>query len=659
MGRYRHLFSPIQLGGVRVPNRVVFSAHLTNYAQENLPQERLMHYYRERASGGAGLIITEEQSIHPSDHAYEKLIHAYHPHIIPYYQRLTKAVQREGSKIFCQLNHNGLQGFSFFNDEALWGPSPVEDGLFHEIPQSIDLAQIEEVVAGYAKVTAHAREGGFDGVELQTSHSSLLRQFLSPYTNQRQDAYGGSRSARLRLLLECVKAVRGEAGGMAVGVRLCTDELLEGGMGIEDTLHVAKALGETGLVDYLNTSIGTTANLFMVEGSMSTPAAYQSGYTARVRQQVEIPVIGVGRINDPMLADRLLDEGVMDLVGVVRGQIADAQWSQKAREDKAEEIRKCIACNQYCIGLMGLNSPLSCIQNPANGMEGVWGNAHYHQATKPLEVWVAGAGPAGLEASITCARHGHHVRLFESEESIGGKVNWITRIAERAEYGDLLRNKQSELKRFGVTLELGETLDCTQVIRENVDALVVATGQSEGRMSHIQGMDHRTRVQTPLQVLETAPKGHGAQAMVVDEVGGHQAMNMAEFLLNQGWRVLLTSSALQPGQHLGVTLDVELWFMRQAGKPLQVQGNVVLLDATADPVLLNILTQVQTSIKGVDLIVPVQHGLSQDALFHALHGKLNQLYRVGDALAPKDVGQAILDGHRAGRTIHGMDCGWK
>ena len=208
MSQYPLLFSPIQLGPVRVRNRVVFSAHLTNFAEDNRPSEKLVAYYRERARGGAGLIITEEQSVHPADFAYEKLIHAYDPAVVPHYRRLTGAIKSEGAAVFCQLNHNGLQGFSFFNDEPLWGPSPVGDALFREIPQAIDAEQIAEVVQGYGRVAAHVRAGGFDGLELQASHSSLLRQFLSPHTNRRTDAYGGSLERRLRLATECLLAVR-------------------------------------------------------------------------------------------------------------------------------------------------------------------------------------------------------------------------------------------------------------------------------------------------------------------------------------------------------------------------------------------------------------------------------------------------------------------
>jgi 2,4-dienoyl-CoA reductase (NADPH2) len=650
MSQYQFLFTPIQLGPVRVRNRVVFSAHLTNFAEDNRPSDRLAAYYRERARGGAGLIITEEQSVHPADFAYEKLIHAYDPAVIPHYRRLTGAIKAEGAAVFCQLNHNGLQGFSFFNDEPLWGPSPVADTLFQEIPQAITTHQIAEVVRGYGRVAAHARAGGFDGVELQASHSSLLRQFMSPHTNRRGDGYGGSLDNRLRLARECLMAVREAIGPrMALGIRLCTDELIDGGLELGEVVEIARRLDGLGVLDFINTSIGTTGRLYMVEGPMAVPAGYQSGHTAAVREAVRVPVIGVGRINDPIAADRLLRDGVCDLVGVVRAQIADPDWAEKSRQGQAGEIRKCIACNQYCIGLMGLNSPLSCIQNPANGLEAAWGGDSYAAVPHPLHVMVVGAGPAGMEAAIVAAHHGHRVTLWDRAPQTGGVVNWIVKTPQRLEYGDLVRNKTSEMRRYGVTLRLGEEVTAERALAERPDAVIVATGQEETRPVHIPGMEG-PRVRTPLQVL-AGPRPAPGHVLILDEIGGHQATSLAEYLVDGGCRVTLATSAFAVGQFLGVTLDLELWHGRMAGRPLDLLTGHIALDVTGDPVLMDIYSGAQRPLPGVELIVPVNHGRPRNSLFFALRGRVPWVMCVGDALAPKDVGEAILDGHRAARLL--------
>lgn len=657
MSAYRFLFSPIQLGPVKVPNRVVFSAHLTNYAQNGLPSEKLKAYYLERAKGGAGLIIIEEQSVHTSDFAYEKLIHAFSPKVVPLYRALTSEVQLAGAKIFCQLNHNGLQGFSFFNDDPLLGPSPVGDGLFREVPATMNVKELEAVIDGYALVARHAREGGFDGVELQASHSSVLRQFMSPYTNKRNDHFGGSLENRLRLTHRVIAAVRDALGpSLALGIRLCTDELVDGGLKIEEVVEIARNLADS--VDFINTSIGTTGRLYMVEGPMSVPSGYQSGHTSQIRQAVDVPVIGVGRINDPVMAERLLVDGVADMVGVVRAQIADPQWALKSLRGEAAEIRKCIACNQYCIGLMGLNRPLSCIQNPANGEEARFSAFGSHEKTGVSKrVLVAGGGPAGMEAAITAAKQGHQVVLFEAEAQLGGNVNQIVKVPSRLEYGDLIRNKVAELEKYEVEVRLETRLTQEMALEINPDALIVATGQKETRPGHIPGMEG-PKVKTPLEILSN-PRPKPCHVLISDDIGFHQSTSLAEYLAEGGCRITLVTSAFYAGQELGITLDLELWHMRMAPYEVSLMPGHILLDASGDPQLLDIYANQTRTLEGVDLIVPVNHGRPENSLYQALKDKIPYVVRVGDALAPKDVGEAILDGFRAASQMSGVDTGWK
>src|SRR6188768_4173867 len=270
---YRYLWTPLELGPVMTRNRIVFSAHLTNYARDGLSTERHAAYYAARAAGGAGLIITEEHSTHPTDWPYEKLIHGFHRDAIAGYRRITEAVHRHRVPIFAQINHNGGQASSMYTRLPVWAPSPVADPLFREVPKAVTPAEIDEIVAGYATVAEHCAEGGFDGIELQCSHSSIVRGFLSPATNRRTDEYGGSLANRARILHEIVAAVREVIGNrLAPGVRLCGDELIEHGTTIDDAVRVAEIVEATGHVDYINTSIGVaTASLCMIEASMHIP----------------------------------------------------------------------------------------------------------------------------------------------------------------------------------------------------------------------------------------------------------------------------------------------------------------------------------------------------------------------------------------------------
>ncbi|MBS1848553.1 MAG: mycofactocin system FadH/OYE family oxidoreductase 2, partial [Actinobacteria bacterium] len=362
----RLLFTPLKIGPVTVANRIVFSAHLTNYATDGRPSEQHAAYYAERARGGTGLIITEEHSTHPTDWPYEKLIHGFHPDVLPGYRRITDAVHAHGTPIFAQINHNGGQASSMYSRRAVWAPSPVADPLFREVPKAVDRSEIAQIIAGYADVAERCAEGGFDGIELQCSHSSIVRGFLSPVTNKRTDDYGGSLANRARLLLALVDAVRSAIGDdLALGVRICGDELIEGGTTIDDAIAIAKMVEASGKVDYLNTSIGVaTASLFMIEASMHIPPGYASFIPSALRDATDLPVVGVGRFKDPLQAERALAEGHCDLVGVVRGQIADANFAAKSRSEHVDDVRLCLSCNQECVGRMGLNRWLGCIENP-------------------------------------------------------------------------------------------------------------------------------------------------------------------------------------------------------------------------------------------------------------------------------------------------------
>ncbi|MGH3276541.1 MAG: mycofactocin system FadH/OYE family oxidoreductase 2, partial [Streptosporangiaceae bacterium] len=395
-GHYRYLFSPLRVGPLTLRNRVVFAAHLTNYARNGLPSAQHAAYYAARAAGGAGMIITEEHSTHPADWPYEKLIHGFRPEVIPGYRRITDAVHAHDVPILAQLNHNGGQASGMYSRLPTWAPSPVPDPLFREVPKAVERHEIAEIVAGYGLVAGHCAAGGFDGVELQCSHSSIVRGFLSPATNTRTDAYGGTLENRARLLLEIIAVVREAIGpDRALGVRICGDELIEGGITIEEAVAVARLADATGKIDYINTSIGVaTATLYMIEASMRVPPGCAMFIPAAIRPAVSVPVVGVGRFKDPRQADRALAAGQCDLVGVVRGQIADPDFAAKARAGQPAQIRTCLSCNQECVGRMGLNRWLGCIENPRTGKESVPLPAPRQAGRR---VYVVGGGPGGLQ----------------------------------------------------------------------------------------------------------------------------------------------------------------------------------------------------------------------------------------------------------------------
>ncbi|MCA1185374.1 MULTISPECIES: mycofactocin system FadH/OYE family oxidoreductase 2 [unclassified Saccharopolyspora] len=646
-GRYRHLFQPLRLGPVTVANRIVFSAHLTNYAAGGLPTEQHAAYYAARAAGGAGLIITEEHSTHPTDWPYEKLIHGFHPEVVPGYRRITDAVHAHGVPIFAQLNHNGGQGSGMYSRLPVWAPSPIPDPLFREVPKAVDHAEIDEIVAGYATVARHCRDGGFDGVELQCSHSSIVRGFLSPATNARTDEYGGALPNRARLLLRLVAAVRAAIGpDLALGVRLCGDELIDGGTTIDEAVAVARLVEATRAVDYVNTSIGVaTATLHMIEASMSVPPGYALFIPSALRKAVELPVVGVGRFKDPVQADRALADGHADLIGVVRGQIADADFAAKARSGHAADIRTCLSCNQECVGRMGLNRWLGCIENPRTGKESV--PLPSPRAAK--RVVVVGGGPGGLQAAATAAQRGHRVTLLERRSTTGGQVAVAASVPQRAEFLDVVRNSLAECRRYGVEVRTGEHATAESLRALRPDVVVLATGARPQR-PHWAG--DLARVVDVRDVLEgrAAPSG---QVLVVDELGFHQATSVAELLADRGCAVRISTPGMVVGQDLGITLDLESFAVRAAAKRIEQTTDEVVLDASAadDGRVRVQLLKHTTGASGAevfDWVVCATHQEPEEELWLELSasGEL-PVHRVGDCVAPRRAHAAVLEGHRA------------
>jgi 2,4-dienoyl-CoA reductase (NADPH2) len=649
--RYRYLFSPLQVGPLILRNRIVFSAHLTNYAEDGLPTKQHAAYYAARAAGGAGMIVTEEQSTHPTDWPYEKLIHGFDPEVVPHYRRITEAVHAHDVPILAQLNHNGGQASSMYSRLPVWAPSAVPDPLFREMPKAIEHHEIHEVVAGYARVARHCAAGGFDGVELQCSHSSIVRGFLSPATNRRTDAYGGSLERRARILLEIVAAVREAIGtDRALGVRLCGDELIEEGTTIEEAVAVARLVEATGSVDYINTSIGVaTATLYMIEASMQVRPGYAMFIPSAIRGAVGIPVVGVGRFKDPLQADRALEAGECDLVGIVRGQIADPDFAAKARSGHASAIRTCLSCNQECVGRIGLNRWLGCIESPVTGHEAL---PPASPAARGRRVLVVGGGPGGLQAAVTACERGHHVTLFERREQLGGQVTVAAGVSSRAEFLDLARNLVHHARRVGVEVYTGIEADAAALLAGRPDVVVLATGARPARPGWAQGTE---RVVDVRDVLEgrAAPVG---RVVVVDELGFHQATSTAELLADRGCDVEIVTNAMVVGQDLGITLDAELWNVKAHAKGIRQATDLVAMAVADDRnggLALTLLHHPtgRDEVRPCDWVVCAVQQQPEDELWQALRHADFPVHRVGDCLAPRRAHAAVIEGHRVAVSL--------
>ena len=648
--QFPRLFSPLRIGSVTVPNRVSFSAHLTNLAEGGLPGDRLTHYLTARARGGAGLIITEEQSVHPTDRAYERLIEAFRPEVVPRYKLLTGAVHAYDTRIFAQLNHNGQQCSGSLSRLPVWAPSAIPDVMYRETPKVMEIEDIQEVVAHFAFCATHVVEGGFDGVELQFGHSSLARQFMSPLSNFRTDEYGGDLDNRVRFGLQVIAAVREAVGrDFTLGVRLCADELIPGGLTLDDAKQIAQRLEATGHLDYFNLTLATFYNLYMVGGPMHLPLGYAVPLSAGIKQVATLPVFATGRINDPVVAERVLAEGQADMIGVVRGQIADPDFALKAREGRTEEIRYCIACNQNCYGRVGLNKTIGCVQNPSVGCEDTEGEHHLRPALRKKRVMVVGGGPAGMWAAKIATMRGHDVTLYERAAELGGQVLLAAKGAGRDEFGVIARNERNQLARLGVPVQLGVEVTPELVFERQPDAVIVATG-SNPKTSPVAGADGPA-VFNVWQAL--SGEGElGERVLLIDYDGHHQATATAEFLAELGKTVHMVTSSLFVGSDLGPSQDLYLSRQRLLQKGVTFTPDFAVMEIKGTEVHgFNVYSNVWDVLSGYDSIVTAMGNDANEGLYFALKGRVSELYRIGDCVAPRKVDMAIHEGYTAGKRV--------
>lgn len=651
---FRYLFSPLKIGKVEVKNRISFQPHLTNFAVDGLPTKRHMHYWGERAKGGVGLIITEEMSVHPTDRAYEKLVDAYHPEVIPPFRKITDHVHEFGARIFAQVNHNGQQSDGTISRLPVWAPSPMPDVLFRETPKEMEPENIEEVCRFFARSAVHVREGGFDGIEIQFGHSSLARQFLSPLTNFRTDTFGGSLENRMRAPLKFIAAVREAVGNdYTLGIRLCADEMIPGGLNLADMQEIGARIEASGLIDFMDLSIATFYNLYLVEGSMHTPLGYTVPLAAGMRERIKLPVFCTGRINDPVMAEKVLANGQADMIGMCRALICDPFLPKKAEEGKVEDIRYCIGDNQGCIGRMAVNRLLGCIQNPAIGLESEWGEGTLKPAAVRKKVMVIGGGPAGMWAAKMAGRRGHRVSLFDRNDQLGGQVLIAMKGAGRDEFGVIIRNEKDQVDKAGVKIHLGVDVTPDQVLRENPDAVVVATG-SVPKDHPVNGADGPA-VFNVWQVLDGSAE-LGRTICLIDYDGHHRATATAELLADRGKTVHIITSSLFVGAELGPCQDLYLTRQRLLQKGVTFTPDIAVMEVAGETGAkvvkgFNVYSNVWSEWGPYDSLVLAMGQRADDSLYLALKGKVKELYRIGDCVAPRKVDMAIWEGHKVGREI--------
>ncbi|MGE0212057.1 MAG: FAD-dependent oxidoreductase [Parvibaculaceae bacterium] len=671
---YPRLFEPLRVGPVEVANRLYMTAHGLGYAVPDpnrpgfcLPSDRHVHYYAERAAGGLGLIIQESTVVHPSSEGsafgYQTatVAAAFDQATVPHFARIAEAVHAHGTKLFMQLWHGGHHADPRWERggprKPLLAPSSTPAVESNAVPRAMSVMEIRDVVAGFARSARNARAAGYDGVEIQAAHSALVEQFLSPFYNKRTDAYGGDASGRMRFLREILEETREAAGAdFAIGIRLNTDELLPGGLGSDELGEVAERLDEARLLDFFDLDIGTMHTAPLMIAPSFVPTLPAEDFIAALRPAIRhAALLGCpGRMTEPAEAERLVTEGIMDMVGAARTYIAEPEFARNAREGRADMSRRCIACN-HC--LEGILSGVNCVINPATGREATWGMKADLKALKGRRVVVVGGGPAGLEAARVAAMRGHRVTLFEREAELGGALRQLAALPGRESYAWATDWFSARLAELQVDIRLGQEPTVADIEALGADATIVATGArfeptgSTGFLSTPIPGWNLPHVYTPERFLDERPQVEG-RAVLLDEDGQAAAAGIAEMLAEEAAGVELVTRwqmvapRLQPNGQFAYVLT------RLYAAGVVLTPNTYIKEIGERTVtLFNIFTNEEREVRDVGIVVLAGSRRSTPGLAETPEDLSMDVSIVGDAASPRSLFEACYEGRRAAMAI--------
>ena len=478
---FDHLISPITLRSRTFRNRIFSSGHQTLLARRGLITDAFVAYHEARARGGAGLIITEAVSAHESAYLNEYVPSGFLDESIPGFRQLAEVVHGHDCGLIGQLFHPGAEVAAILDDGSrpvAWAPSMHQQERYLVTARPMPVSMIRDVIEGYGDTAARMVTAGLDGVEVLASHGYLPIQFCNPRVNHRTDDYGGSFEKRLRFLNEVHDTIRAKIGtDVVIGLRISAGDRMVEGFSEDEALEVLGALDSADRFDYFNITLGssaTTEGAVHIVPPMSIEPAYVAPYAERVKRATSRAILVTGRFNRPQDAEIALEAGQADMIGMTRAQICDPDMARKAREQRPDDIRVCIACNQTCIGHYALGAPISCIQHPETGRELEFGERV--PATKPREVMVIGGGPAGLKAAAVAAERGHRVSLYEKNARLGGQTLLAQLLPDRSEFGGITTNLEREARSAGVNINTGVEMTGDTIRAACADVVIIASG---------------------------------------------------------------------------------------------------------------------------------------------------------------------------------------
>ena len=662
MAELKYLFQPLKIGTMEVKNRVVFPPMGPGFPadEEGCVTPQLTEYFVERARGGAGMLTLGDSAVHPSGRAGAATIALWDDKFVPALGTMIRAVHNHGAKFGIELMHGGVQSHL----EQTMGPSGVPALAMIDAPaREMSVEEIEECVGAFGKAAERSAEAGFDFIEVHAAHGYLINEFLTPYFNRRNDEYGGSFDKRIRFLLDVVREIRNKVGDETpIGVRINGDDFLEEeGWTLADTCRLAPILEEEG-VNYLSVSAGVYGALRIITASMYEEQGAFVYLAEEVKKHISIPVIAVGRIKSPIMADKIIMEGKADLVAMGRAQIADPELAGKAKRGETAEIRPCIAECRGCIETAyrqeqagGPYTGITCAVNARVGREYLIKDIKDGKKSTARKVLVAGAGCAGLECARVAAFAGHKVIVCEGRGRIGGQLRWAAMMPKRQEIGDILPWYERQLNKLGVEVRLNTTVDEVLLDQINPEILVLATGVlPEVPLGYIKGLENVKDLELLMvdELLEEE-KLTGDSVLVI---GGDQiGLQVTDYLSEQGKRVYVTEQGDYFAEKMATN---DRFYLRQRirQKSVKLYRNVREIEILPVDEVWVVTDKGREKLPQIDTIVFASASRPNIFLAEVAERKGIETHIIGDAggVAGEEQGMvlaSIAGGYEAGRRI--------
>jgi len=651
---FKRLFTPMKIGTMEVRNRIAMPPmHMGYGALDGTVTERYIDYYGARARGGTGLIITEAAGVNAERKNGIVPLGLFDDALIPSWSELARVVHSHGAKLAAQVMDPGPELMKILSGADPVGPSRIAGrNIFRTMPRELTAGEIEAVVEDFAQAIRRAQEAGVDAVEIHAAHGyALVGSFMSPFFNKRTDAYGGTLEGRAKILLDIIRSAREKVGrDYPLIVRIAGDERRTGGRTVQESQFIASLLADAG-IDAIEVSGGTIPTVFWaVVPPSGTPLALNADFAKEIKQVVEVPVICVGRINGPRVAEFVLKTGKADMVSMGRALHADPDLPNKAAAGNLDDITPCLACNSGCIGTVISGQYGTCVMNPAAGREKEMALV---RVEAPKQVLVAGGGPAGLELARVAALRGHKVTLCEKEEKLGGQINIASVPPFMQEMSLLVKHLAIQVEKAGVQVELGMEVTAELLDERKPDVLVVATGAVPVVPEDLPGIDNE-KVVTAWDILAGHEAGLARKVVIIG--GGLVGCETADFLAqtsdNKGVAATeVTLLEMQDSVALdGVSETRHLLVERLIEKRVEVIHQAKVKEILDDGVVY-VRDGREESIHGAECIILAVGVKSADNLSATVKDRVEEIYVIGDAGTPAKALQATAAAAEVGRKI--------